>query len=328
MKGSNIRKLLVDIFKIVLPLSVGILLLYWLYSGMNWDELVSVFKGDVCWGWVLGVVALCFVGHIIRTLRWSMLTNTVAHNIPFMTLFNAVLLNYGVNLVIPRMGEVSRCVAVSKHEKLPFSTLFGTLLSERTIDALTVFVLTIITVYLQFDYFAKNLVDIEHIVDPFIAIFRSPFFYVGAMLCVGVVFYFFYFHKENRIVTKVRLFIVNIWAGFMAIKNLKNGWRFFLLTIALWTVYLLQLYLCFFIFDFTLHLPFIAAVVAFVMGSLAYGLPVQGAFGPWHFGVILTLSFYGVEREQAAAFALVAHTVPTLVMAFGGLFASFWFSKY
>ena len=55
------------------------------------------------------------------------------------------------------------------------------------------------------------------------------------------------------------------------------------------------------------------------MSSIAVAVPVQGGIGPWHFMVIATLVCFGVKETDAAAFALVVHTVQTIWLGLTGL---------
>lgn len=60
------------------------------------------------------------------------------------------------------------------------------------------------------------------------------------------------------------------------------------------------------------------------MGALGIIAPVQGGIGAWHFMTIQALVFYlGVAIEpEAKAFALVVHSVQTIVVYIGcGLLA-------
>ena len=54
--------------------------------------------------------------------------------------------------------------------------------------------------------------------------------------------------------------------------------------------------------------------------SIGVAVPVQGGIGPWHFMVIATLVCFGVNENDAAAFALVVHTVQTVWTGLCGLF--------
>jgi hypothetical protein len=63
------------------------------------------------------------------------------------------------------------------------------------------------------------------------------------------------------------------------------------------------------------------------MSSVAFGIPVQGGIGPWHFMIISTLIYYGIERTDAAAFALIVHTLQTAVNGATGVYAFFTSGK-
>ena len=75
-----------------------------------------------------------------------------------------------------------------------------------------------------------------------------------------------------------------------------------------------------FAFDFTRDLGVTVGLIAFTMSSIAVAVPVQGGIGPWHFMVIATLMCFGVKETDAAAFALVVHTVQTAWLGITGLF--------
>ena len=62
------------------------------------------------------------------------------------------------------------------------------------------------------------------------------------------------------------------------------------------------------------------ALIAFTMSSIGVAVPVQGGIGPWHFMVIATLVCFGVGKDDAAAFALVVHTIQTVWVIVCGLF--------
>lgn len=321
------KKYIANILKVIIPLSLGFLLISWLYKDYSLSDISAILKGEVNWSWIFLVVILCVLGHITRALRWRMLLDPLKNNISLLTVTNAVFLNYGVNLLLPRMGEFSRCVAISKKENLPFSTLLGTLLAERIIDMITVLMIVLIALFLQIDYFATNFTTYDHLITPFKAIFLSPWFYFGSGTIVLLLIVVYYKNRDHFLVHKAKEFLRQLWNGIVTISHLKQKGLFIFYSLFLWFLYLLQLYFCFFAFGFTSHLSFASSIVMFAMGSLAYALPVQGAIGPWHFAIILSMTFYGVSKEQASVFALLAHAIPNIVIIFCGLYASYFFYK-
>jgi len=63
------------------------------------------------------------------------------------------------------------------------------------------------------------------------------------------------------------------------------------------------------------------ALVAFVMGTFAVLVPTPNGAGPWHFAVKTVLMLSGVSSDDGALFALVVHTVQTMLVAALGLWA-------
>jgi uncharacterized membrane protein YbhN (UPF0104 family) len=85
--------------------------------------------------------------------------------------------------------------------------------------------------------------------------------------------------------------------------------------------YYLHFYLTFFCFDFTAHLGPMVALVAFVVGSFAVLVPTPNGAGPWHFAVKTVLVLFGVSAVDGAMFALLVHSIQTLLVALLGLYA-------
>ena len=65
----------------------------------------------------------------------------------------------------------------------------------------------------------------------------------------------------------------------------------------------------------------VAALVAFVVGCFAVLVPTPNGAGPWHFVVKTALVLYGVQDNDAAVFALIVHTLQTLLTVVLGLYA-------
>lgn len=112
----------------------------------------------------------------------------------------------------------------------------------------------------------------------------------------------------------------NVWTGIKSIWVMKRKWLFLVQTLMLWLGYFLYFYITFYAFGFTENLGVSVGLIAFTMSSIGVAVPVQGAIGPWHFMVIATLVCFGVNENDAAAFALVVHTVQTVWTGLCGLF--------
>ena len=119
----------------------------------------------------------------------------------------------------------------------------------------------------------------------------------------------------------------NVWQGFAAIAKMKDKWQFLLFTLLIWGCYFIQLYVCFFAFDFTSGLGIVCALVCFVLSSISMGIPTNGGLGAWHIAVIFGLSLYGVGNfsfnnpdAQASAFAMLVWGSQTLMLILLGIY--------
>ena len=101
--------------------------------------------------------------------------------------------------------------------------------------------------------------------------------------------------------------------------NYRHFWLFIIETVGIWLCYFLQFYLCFFCFDFSSGLSVAAALLLFVAGSVAVVVPTPNGAGPWHFAVMSIMMLYGVSSTDAGAFALIVHSLQTLLVALLGI---------
>jgi conserved hypothetical protein len=313
------KRILSILLKTIIPLAFGLLLLWLIFRQLNFGEIMTVLKQDVNW-WVI-VLSLPFglVANIIRALRWDLLIRPLGYHPKKSNLIYAVLGNYGVNLVFPRLGEVWRCTMIKQYEKVPFSKLFGTLITDRLADAMSVGIIMIIAVILNIPYFKGFIAQHPDTFDKVYEILTSLWLYIGIAAIAGFVWILFTFFKENKLVKKTKEMIVGVWEGIKSISKMKEKWLFIFYTVLIWLGYYLYFYICFYAFPFTEDLGWNRGLIAFGLSSVAVAIPVQGSIGPWHAMVIAVLIGFGVASTDAGAFALAVHTIQQLIFtaAFG-----------
>ena len=283
----DFKAILRTFLKIILPLAFGCLLLWYLYSKMDIGEIWNVIRKGVRYEIILFSLLFGLGANIVRGLRWGLLIRSLGDKVKTCNVIYAVLGNYAVNLVLPRVGEVWRCGMITKYDKIPFTRLLGTLLIDRVSDTIMVGLITMSIIIFNFDFFHS-----------FFA--KNP-----ALL---------------TLVKKAKSMLQNVWDGMKSIWLMKRKGLFVIQTLLIWTGYFLYFYITFYAFDFTRDLGVTVGLIAFTMSSIAVAVPVQGGIGPWHFMVIATLMCFGVKETDAAAFALVVHTVQTAWLGITGLF--------
>lgn len=315
----DFKTILRTFLKIILPLAFGCLLLWYLYSKMDLNEIWEVIRKGVRYDIILFSLLFGLGANIMRGLRWGLLIRSLGDKVKTNNVVYAVLGNYAVNLVLPRVGEVWRCGMITKYDKIPFTRLLGTLLIDRVSDTVMVGLITCSIILFNFgffqDFFAKN----PSLLEGFQSMFNSIWIYIiGVSFIIGIWFVFTYM-SNFTLVKKAKSMLQNIWEGMKSVWLMKQKGLFLIQTLLIWIGYFFYFYITFFAFDFTQDLGIVVGLIAFTMGSIAVAVPVQGGIGPWHFMVIATLVCFGVKETDAAAFALVVHTVQTIWLGLTGL---------
>lgn len=321
---KNISKVVKKIFnyilKTFLPLFLGLLILYMIYDDFDFSRLWVDFK-DMNLFWFVLSTFFGVMSHVIRGWRWKLTLAPLGYRPSSSVSIYSIFVAYGANLVVPRVGEVSRCVVMEQFEKVPFAPSLGTVVTERMLDTLMVAIITAIAVALQWPVFAQFMHD-TGVASSGESVFASMGGWAIVLLCVGafVVLLALLFRKMS-FWKKFRAFISKFAEGLLSLTKMKNGWLFVIETVGIWFCYFMQFYLCFFCFTFTSDLTVAAGLLLFVAGSIAVVVPTPNGAGPWHFAIISIMVLYGVSPEDSEAFALIVHSTQTLLVAILGIYA-------
>ncbi|MDO5017301.1 MAG: lysylphosphatidylglycerol synthase transmembrane domain-containing protein [Porphyromonas sp.] len=296
------KKGLKKVLKLVLPLALGLLILWLLYRHMDVEAFRHTLREDTNLWIILGASMMGTVGNTIRGLRWQMLNKRLDENTSLINSILTVHGNYGVSLAIPRMGEVWRVATMSLYSGIGVGKLVGTLLVDRVFDIIAILVMLLIGLGVNapfFSGFISTNVDLDS------AVRSSVWLYIAvgllAALTIAVALWFVKSAKGHAAAR-------NILQGLKTISQLDQPWLFYLYTIGIWGSYFLQFYFCFFAFSFTSHMGMSVALLCFVMASVGVMVPTQGGMGGWHFVVIYTLMAFGLDQVHAQNFALIVHT--------------------
>jgi hypothetical protein len=68
----------------------------------------------------LGIRIISIIAFVVRAHRWNLLIEPMGYSPSLKNTTYAVTIGYFANLAFPRLGEVSRCGALSKAESIPF----------------------------------------------------------------------------------------------------------------------------------------------------------------------------------------------------------------
>jgi uncharacterized protein (TIRG00374 family) len=310
----------ISILKTALFAAIGLAILYLIFKDRDWNEIVESLKYDFNYWWIGFSLLLGIGSHACRALRWQMLIGVEEKKPGFVNTLGAVLTGYLANLILPRMGEVSKCGVISKYENISFARVAGTVVIERLADLIGMLALLVMT--LAFEYkLVSTLLSRNVELPSFAELMTSPgFWLVVALLIIAI--YLTYRISKKLFRTKFAILWSKFSSGISSYKKLNNKPLFIILSAAIWLFYFLMLYVCFFAMDETKMLGPTAGLTVLITGSLGMLAPIQGGMGPWHFMVIQTLILYGISEEGAGNFALVVHSSQNLMVIVLGL-ASF-----
>lgn len=296
---------------IVIPFILGVTILYFLLRGTNFQELWTVFE-KANWGILLFSLLFGLAGNTMKAFRWRLFLRPLGYEPNMMNLIFATWGSFAVNYLIPRAGEVWRCGAITKSEKIPFSKTFGTMLIDRIFDTLIVIVISCFAFFLNMNFFITEISKNEELFDKIRNFFTSPFLYITIVVLVLLVFITFKFFGDHKLVKKIK----DLYNGIL--EDLKSIWRMddkiwiVIYTVIAWSLYFLYFYIVFYAFDFTKHLGIMAGLVAFSLSSISMAIPTQGGLGPWQVAVIAALSLYGVDKIEATAYATGVFSIQSL----------------
>lgn len=314
------KKLIKKALKLVLPLVLGGFILFWVYRDFDFTKAGDVLVYGLNWWWMLLSLVFGVFSHVFRGWRWKQTLAPLGAFPKTSNCVNAIFISYAANLILPRVGEVSRCGVLSKYDGVSFSKSLGTVVTERLIDSLCVLLITAVTLMLQINIFNRFFEETGTDINSIGELFTSVQLYIVLFCLVGVGVLLYYLMRTLSFFEKVKGVVLNVWEGILSLKGVKNIPLFILYTVLIWFCYFMQFYITFYCFSFTSDLGVLAGLVMFVGGSFAVIVPTPNGAGPWHFAVISMMMLYGVNATDAGIFALLVHSIQTFLVVLLGVY--------
>lgn len=302
--------------------------LFWLVIRNQNLQVIKEKLEHANWWWPVLALVFGFFSNVFRSLRWNMLIHPMGYKPKLVNTFGSLMVGYMANLAIPRLGEVTRSALLSNYEKIPMNKIFGTVVIERIIDVLTIFLLLFVILFLEFQKMS-NMAQ-QYVFGPIgdkvgFLFAQGLVFYILVVVVLAVLLFASWFFIVRIRRTKYYLRLKDMLRGFIdgikTIGSLKNRNLFLLYTALIWFMYLLMSYVCFYSLEATSALGWSAAISVMVFGAFGWAAPVQGGFGTFHVIVTQTLLLYGIANDNGLAFAILNHATQVFGMLAFGLLA-------
>lgn len=324
------KKGLLQTLKFLAFFAVGCLLLWIAFRSVDFKKLGDELK-QADYSWLLLSILFGLFAFISRARRWVLLIYPLGFKPSTRNAFYSLMTGYLANVALPRIGEITRCVALGKKEKIPVDQLIGTVVVERTIDILSLLTIMIILIFTsgsQIGQFLKGslLVPIQQrVVDLF---GNAWALWIILLLLSGLILFLMIRYKKS--LRKIRFFsklfdvargIIN---GLKSITNLERKWEFIFHTVFIWINYALMTWVVVFALQSTSHLTFGNSIFILVIGGLAMSAPVPSGMGAFHYFVSQGLLIVnGIPVEDGLAYALLTHESQLILVAIIGAISFF-----
>lgn len=314
--------------KIGLALSLGGVFLWLAFRNVHLNDLWQ-YARNISYGWILPLAITSLASHFLRAERWRLLIEHDKKDLNRVTLVSGVLVGYLLNIVGPRLGEVTRPVYVAKREGLSSSKLMGTIVLERIIDLATMlFLMVVISIYLIADLSLLEQIfgdDTVHFLTEgytaFTILWISGFAGFIAFLAYGSV-------KTAQALGK-RFEKVQVWIdrlkkalkmfkdGLLSVREVRRWGLFIAYTFLIWLGYIFMTYIPFWMFDMqeVYQLGFLDALVITVISAIGIAIPSPGGLGTYHYFVKQTLLvLFAVPAVVGLAYATITHASMILIV--------------
>lgn len=304
-----LKKYLIKFVKTVLPLLLGVYLVWHSFSSLSEKGLETFYDklGEANYFWIVFALIFSVIALFSRAYRWSLALEPIGHHTKFWHRYHAIMIGYLINFTIPRAGEASRAAMLYKSEGVPFGTSFGTIVAERAVDFIVLSGIGLLTAFLAYDDFFILLNEVQtfDFGSSVNSASTSDYSLKSIILFIGLIFVItgvFFFFKNKKFQKKAIEFVKNVFAGLLSIFKVKSPSKYILHSFIIWFAYILMFVFPFFSLEETADFPFKGYLLGFIAGSLGIIL-TNGGIGTYPILVGLVVAFYikGEYPEQALA---------------------------
>ena len=310
-----------NIIKYLLAAIITFLAIYVIIKDIDFPKLWEIIL-NVDYLYIIATVPIIIFSHLIRAVRWKTLLSPVHKAKSLFNLFSGVMVGYAVNAFTPRGGELVRPFVYARREKISLTSTFATIIVERVLDLLTL----LIIFAAAFFWFREEIAA----AFPYLTTERIFLFFIGPIIAILAIILLviytnigYYLLKKivkpisEKFYDRLNQLMTKFIRGFDFIRTPSQYFRVIIESFIMWFFYALPLYVTFFAFDFQAQLNLTmgdAFLLLIVVGVGVTIAPTPGSIGVYHYLVTVAMTnLYVISKEDALAFATVAHAVNYIV---------------
>ena len=323
MRNGTIQAL-----KFLAFLAVGILLLWLAFRKVDTSKFITDLK-EANYYWLLLSVLFGFFAFVSRSRRWILLIHPLGYKPSLKNSFYALMTGYLANLALPRLGEITRCVALGKKEKIPVDQLIGTVVVERSVDLISLMIIMLFLIFSSSDQvglFLKNsiLIPIQKMFGATWIIWVAFILFLFAAVTLFLLVRYKNSLRKFRFFSKIFDVTRGVVNGLKTITNMEKKWEFVFHTIFIWLNYALMTWVVVFSLKSTSFLTFHDSIFILVIGGIGMSAPVSGGIGAFHYIVQQGLYIVkGIPLVDGFAYATLTHESQLVFVVITGAISFF-----
>jgi len=296
-----------NILKYVIFLAIGLGLLWFASKDVDTKQITDSLS-DANWAWIALSMCISYLAMILRGLRWNIILEPMGYKADNWTNIHAVAFGYCMNNLIPRSGEIARCGLLNRAEHIPVDKLVGTVILERVVDVLILLLVIFLTSLIHADALGSLFELIPGGKGQTLAIMA----FLGI---TGIVVLSFALKKLSHIkfIKKIADFLSGIGKGVRSIFLLRQKFLFIILSLGIWTCWLLMSQCMMYALPITEHMSLADTLFFMVAGSLGMLIPTQGGIGAYHFMSKIGFEVLGYSGAVGLTFAWISWVGKTIL---------------
>ena len=201
---------------------------------------------------------------------------------------------------------------MATYEHVPFHKGFGTIVTERVIDLVMLFLIVAIALFLQTDIIWGFLQQKGFNLALLLVLLAAGILVLSLGMYVVK-------KSKSKFALKLKTFLRGLLEGILSIFRMKNKWGFVLHTLFIWLAYIAMFWVIKYTVLETVDLSVSQLLVGFVAGAFAMSA-TNGGIGIYPIAVSSALAIFGISKVSGDAFGWIMWISQTLmIVVFGAI---------
>jgi uncharacterized protein (TIRG00374 family) len=291
--------------KIILGILISVVLVYLSVRGINLQDVLNDLK-EIQLSYVILFILLMIFMQYLRSYRWGVILQPM-EKIDQVSLFSITSVGFLAIAAIPaRIGELARPYLISKRSSIKMSSALGTIVIERILDSFTVLTIATVVLFIDMPFDLPSWMVKSSIIFSLLAL--SLFCFIlflilrreAALKFINIILN----RLPGKLANKIDVVIHHFIDGLQIVTNIKLFSYLLFLSVVIWLLDVLAIYVLLLAFGFTL--PVMASFVLMVILIVGIAIPAAPGFvGNWHYACVFALGLFGLAKADALSFAVV-----------------------